>query len=548
MNTQLVLAAPQPEEPTPPQSPAQWRDALQQTFREPGAFLYEVLRYIVRSHAQALAIHWDERTHQLTIASDGDVICEFDPLLLAGTESWDFGLLEQQHPFGMAFAALLFSSERFIIDSGTTTLAVRSAQFLSKRQAFGAPRLKAYAGLQLRVWLAPEACPQPDFADEHATQVTVLGGWRRILRRLALGFALPVHFAGAELPRPFALSSLPFKATALGKLYVKDVGPATPELMPVLFYGGLPIEYCEIHTTDAVLHLNERSFAPQLPNRKWLRDRCARLAHIQDVVNTMRKLRLYMHQSALAPEVFLDRYWEHCLLLEMPDLLASGPLTAPLLAHYREPVSLGARGHLEHWGDEPLPGANALFVTDLHPAHCRLQGLTAAPLASLFAKLKRLPVLSAATPSNHWAHLRTVNLLNNGLRFVVELEEPAAPLSFVSPHAGGIVQLCRAFSIRCELTADCKLPPELQAAVQRLGTVRTEQDAVFDFDGGRYVIAHGAERFAQVLLQQSNYRNDDAEGDLDYGLLFKDNGLAHSLDRQAFIQLVTEQRAALAVK
>ncbi len=472
---------------------------LRDQFTNSTTFLSEALQNARRAGASRVLIEWNAEAGVMAISDDGSGIADFAAVFTIGQSGWDAQVIAQENPFGVGLMAAVLASRHVTIHSLGEQVCFNSDELLAFTPVTVVPA-PPRRGTQLRLTLRPEY--------QRSTET-----WLAVLGAMVCGFPLPVYFNAEPLARPHALDgALEFLDTDIGRLHLKgwrECEPASLRQLPILYWQGLPIRpHRGRHgQSEDVLHLDAHRFRARVPDRDVLIDAADQERVIDETVHALWRQRLFDQKARLSPLAFADRHWRLCVELKLPELLADSPLAASMLWECVQPVSAVSLDdtHLSPWSDRPLPTREAVFVDDLSGGYCGSDGDVAAPLASIYAMKRGLPVLDQHVRGCHWARARTVDLLDSDLGLRYELHGRTRKMRFAGAWVWCDVCVCESYTIRFQLAEHCAVPAELHAA---LTPVTVTDRAFFDAVEQCLIVPDGEPSPGEAVSQISTYCDD----------------------------------------
>jgi hypothetical protein len=508
---------------------------LPHQFTSSTTFLSELLQNARRAGASAIHIEWDHYRAAMTIRDDGCGITDYGPLFKIHQSGWNASTLAKENPFGVGFMAAVAASEHILIRSldQRCEFHTRSLLLLEPIKVVPSPDPN-FKGTELTLRLRSDVAYPTRSGPSTDEQTTHY--WKHTLERIVSGFPTPVHFQGKLLPRPHALDTgLKFLTTEIGQVHLhdwKECNPPHPNSRPHLYYQGLPVALAHRRATELhdIIHLDNATFQPRLPDRDTLIDSDLAEERIQNALTMIWRRRLIDLHGGMPAEHFVERYWQLCVTLKLPDLLRDAPVARSMLGRYEGPLSLiGERDDLAPW-DRPLPEPNAIFIDPVDQEYCGADDDVAAPLASVYAMQRALPVLDDRVPSCHWSRHRTLDLANSELGVHFTLQGETRKGRFQGEWIDCDVLVCESYTIAFAPTPLCEAPAELRAI---LTPVTVHDVAFYDPGTNCAVIPAGCKDCSQVIAQISDFE--------DSGDRFREDEFGR--DQQAIQQLADSLRS-----
>lgn len=444
----------------------------------------ELLQNARRAGASRIEMIYDEAQQTLRVRDNGTGIQDFQTLLSLHESGWASDLRDAEQAFGVGFSQCLYRARHCRITSG--------------RQCIDFDCDAALAQQPIEVLNLPEAldgtCVELDGVE--------LPDWQVRIAQLCMGFPVPLHLNGQEVPRPLALAALKTQPTEIGEVFLlgRDDGCCTRQLL--VFLQGFCVWHSPwgLNELANVVHLDPQQFLARLPDRDKLLDEDQQLARIHAVLERCWQQVLEERVTTLDAEQFLARYtycvhrWKQQALLNHLDLLPE--------ANYQV------------FRDYPVQSSNGLgegLQAATHPLHrqqierAAVQLVELAPLDELnaavwmFARACNYRVCEhQALDEQHWVHPHVKVLETEALQVTVLQEQYRG--WFESRWISAPVVLCAA--VRLQIG-------------NRMVDITDEglcHDAVLYIPAG--------ERSGQVVRQAMNYvdehdyvHEDDAEAD-----------------------------------
>lgn len=473
--------------------------ALKTQFTTSTTFVSELLQNARRAGATCVHIEYEPASGLMTVNDDGCGIKDFKNLFVGYQSGWGEDVIEREQPFGVGFMAAALSSEQVVIHSLDQRVCFDGDDPFDKPvTVYEAPYR---AGTEIRLQLRQEL--------RHSMEE-----WTQILRDLVLGFPIPVHFARTPLPRPYAIGQgLAFRATALGELYLEGweaCRPTSRRFTPTLYCQGLPLHVRRGSTNPtSVLHVNTMRFRARSPDRDVLHEADRNEPIIEDAVFKLWQERLAQRRTELAPQEFVDQHWRLCIYLKLPDLLRDMPLSATMLTRLSEPVCLidSRRASPSPWDQAPLPDPGSLIIHDVGDNdYFGDQDDPPAPLASVYALTRNLPMLEWDVPQTHWASQEAVDLLDPSVGLAYEIHGGGEPQRFVGRSVSPLVQLCDGYTISFRPVPSCSVPLSRR---EQLKPITVKNIAVYDNQTDLLIVPAECHDGQSALEQMSSYEDDE---------------------------------------
>jgi hypothetical protein len=488
-------------------------ERLREQFAAPGAFLIEMLKAGVYNGANVIDVQWDQSQRLLSFRNGWGRDAHLTDLFSVRHSAWDLDSIAQIHPFAVGFCALLMACKKIEIQARQGTYLIDTAAFV-RGEAPTCTTAREHFDTRWLLWLHQSHCPPPGYSHRLDMAEAMQSAWHAMLSKIARGFPLPIYVNGAKVERPLALKALEVpEYTDLGVLYMEPMELAVLSQEPTLFCEGFQVGPQQNTTSDVVLHLDPKRFALRPGEQLSAEQR----QQVDALILAERQRLLPWYRQQVGVEAFVDCYWELCEPLQMPELLADAPVAISMLSYYTQPVNALHEDctHRDKWQRRwNLPVAGTLFVTDLQAQHAARKGHSAAPLASLFAKVHGLAILDPKVPATHPARAWQVDLLASGVRIVCELENGGPIVPFHGTYGRCSVQRCRSVVLRCELTEQATrlLRAEVVEALLRLPAKRLTNIAVCDGESRRIFVAGDARDLAAVPARLFAYNTPQFNG------------------------------------
>jgi len=428
------------------------RDGIVRTladqFTSKHTFLTEMLQNARRAGASRIDIHYKPALNQLVVRDNGTATFDFSAFFCIGKSGWDDMTQIAERPFGIGAAAMLFAASFVEIRSDDKGVAFFTKDVLEFRPVEITDRHR-HRGTEIRLMLDSDKYPAtPDDL------------WEATCKRLVRGFPVPVFYQGKELPRPDALDSgLPFLETDIGRTFLKDYEscgyPKFSWNCPALYFQGLPIDQDHSSSDIGIVHLDEQSFRPRVPDRAQLVDHRDQVARVREAVKQVFSSRLRDLHAQLDRLCFTERYWTLCGTLDCADLLSDAPLVASMLQRYDRPIyQLRTDEECEYlvdWDGDALPGADTHLICEIDDSTEDRE-----PALSIYAIEQGYGVLRSEVPKTHPAWQRTIDLQDYDISYTLEGE--TKPARFTGEYIWPNVVLCDRVRIELSVQEDCELP------------------------------------------------------------------------------------------
>jgi len=301
----------------------------------PRSMLGELLQNARRAKAKRIDVTIDGDT--LTVSDNGCGIADLQTLIFIAESGWDEPTKSRENAFGLGVLSTLYFARTLSVHSGEQAFEAETAAIINgdditvhaKPQRIGTQiRLTGVQSpdptKRLRVWVNKE------------------------LERLCQAFPVPVFYNGAEIARPFADKTLPWRKTKMGKVLI-DLS-----VLPKHWHGflqGLPVGKADHYRYHVVL-LPKDTLA-KLPDRQHLLNEEQDKKRIQAAVNIAYREALMEAKANLSARDFIEQHVRTCLDSDNADLLNDVPFV-PLdwFRHWEEEPA----GHRKDWNHCHTPG------------------------------------------------------------------------------------------------------------------------------------------------------------------------------------------------
>lgn len=343
----------------------------------------ELLQNARRAGASRIEMVYDEAQQTLLVRDNGTGIQDFQTLLSLHASGWAPELCDAEQAFGVGFSQCLYRARHCRITSGKRCIDFDCEAALAQQP--------------IEVLSAPEAV--------NGTCVELAGvelpDWQVRIAQLCMGFAVPLHLNGQELPRPLALATLNTEPTEIGEVFLlgRDDGCCTHQLL--VFLQGFCVWHSPWGLTESanVVHLDPQQFLARLPDRDKLLDEDEQLPRIHAVLQRCWQQCLQARLATMNDQQFLERYyfcvhrWKQQALLNQLNLLpqavcrvftaypvqsqhGDGEGLQPALTHlHRQQIESAAVQLVELAPLDELNAAVWMFARACHHVICNRQGL-----------------------------------------------------------------------------------------------------------------------------------------------------------------------------
>lgn len=286
--------------------------------------------------AQASHIHIAVEGDALTVSDDGTGIADLQMLIFIAESGWDPSLQARENAFGLGVLSTLYFAHSLRVHSLDKLFRAETASVIrgEEIEVISAPPrvgteirlhgvLSPLKSVNLQTWVETE------------------------LARLCEVFPVPVTLNGAEVSRPLADPSLPWRETAMGKVLI-DLSGTT--LRWRCFLQGLPIGEQRDYGHSQIVLLPDDTLA-RLPDRQHLLNEAEDHARVQAALAVAYREAMVEAKGRMAPAEFVQRHARSCIDSGNADLLNDVPLVP--------------RAWFRNWDMEP-PGFRRFW--DRYPA------------------------------------------------------------------------------------------------------------------------------------------------------------------------------------
>lgn len=261
----------------------------------------ELLQNSRRAGATQIWVTHDAQSKVLTVEDDGGGIADFQKLLAINESGWDEAVQQQEHAFGVGFSNVLYAADRCTVQSRGLSMVFSTDAALN----------------QELIDVVDDSTVHP-----YRTRVVLEGvdlpGLETQLPELVRGFALPVTFNGAPVPRPHSEgceageAGLPFTVTSVGRIHLHGRDSGEPASGTYVYLQGFCVHKpsWNAHASAHVVHLDTQKFVARLPDRRVLIDEDEQLRLVHAAQRELWLGVLCKAKSGLSPELFCDRYWD----------------------------------------------------------------------------------------------------------------------------------------------------------------------------------------------------------------------------------------------
>jgi hypothetical protein len=270
--------------------------SLRFSFTNKTTVLGELMQNARRAGSSQVIFEFAPETQILRVTDDGCGIESIETLLTVAESGWDADVVAQEHPFGIGFLSALFACRHITVVSKSGRISVNTDDVLS---------FKPVAVTPVTEW-------------DGITSITMVGlnlESERIadmLKRLALGFPIPVLLNGENLERKHALNAgLKFIESDIGSVYLFGVDePRGAQYEFDLYLQGLPIYRSHSYPSIGrhVIHLDSSRFYARLPDRDKLIDEVDVVKRVRLVLKREIENRFIALKATISSEEFVSFY------------------------------------------------------------------------------------------------------------------------------------------------------------------------------------------------------------------------------------------------
>lgn len=278
---------------------------LRFAFSKGTTYFGELLQNSRRAGATRVELSIDWELGQVVVVDDGIGITDFQKIFSIAESGWDAEIQETEKPYGMGFLSCLFAAKHVTIAS------------LGRRVSFYTESALSFSEITVE---------EVQSADTRT--LVQLDGVKNIpttaeIRKMVMGFPIPVFLNGEELPRPHCLEEMGFRKMDTGMVFQGDL----KNLAGAYYLQGLPIHTGLPNYTffnSWVVHLDSTQFHGRIPDRDTLidweisRDKLADTIHRMVVETLTRLARQALKKDIKAQLEFLRSYGSE--MLHYPNL------------------------------------------------------------------------------------------------------------------------------------------------------------------------------------------------------------------------------------
>jgi hypothetical protein len=288
-------------------------------FSSSSVVLAELMQNARRAEAGSVHFEFDAGGNTLSITDDGYGIADFRALVTLAGSDWSQEVMDAERPFGIGFFSVCFAADGVLVQSRGKEIHFSAGDLIEKRPI--AVKTSDFIG-GTRILLAGCGIDKDKVGDA--------------LRRYAKGFAIPVFWQGAELPRPHAQARLPGVETPVGFIHVPELHRAGRRIADgwvidgvfvpdppftlcgdgAVYCQGLPVEadgFSKNWRKDddlPVIHVDIRRHTPRMPDRDALVDGHRAARDFEDTLRGLWREYLLARKTSLSDQDFAQTYWK----------------------------------------------------------------------------------------------------------------------------------------------------------------------------------------------------------------------------------------------
>ena len=271
-------------------------NSLRFSFTNKTTVLGELMQNARRANASQVVIEFAPETKIIRFTDDGCGVESIETLLAVAESGWDVDVVAQEHPFGIGFLSALFACRHLTVLSKGGRISVDTEDVLSFKPVTVSP-MTDWDGMTVITLLGVDL-DMKDFEDT--------------LKRLSLGFPIPVSLNGVFLERPCAPDSgLQFRDTEIGAVYLNGLDQPGYDFSSFdIYLQGLPIyrSYNYGSHDRHIIHLDSARFYARLPDRDKLIDEADVVAKVKAVLKCEIEKALMALKRIISSEAFVDFY------------------------------------------------------------------------------------------------------------------------------------------------------------------------------------------------------------------------------------------------
>ena len=280
---------------------------LRSMFSSSTTVLAETMQNARRAGASCVAFDHDPETNSLIISDNGSGIADFRTLITLAESGWSEETMRSELPYGMGFFSVCFAAESVVVESRGKAIAFTADDLIAKRIIPVLP--SSFIG-GTRISLQQCSLPSKDI--------------QSALEKFARGFAIPVLWAGEELPRPHAMASLSGVTTDVGFMHVPAIHTKQGDREPFcvtsarVYCQGLPIRAGMRHDgggyfereNSPIVHIDHLKYQPRMPDRECLLNQDEVAEQISDAIRAVWMEFIDTEKTRLPADVFAERFWK----------------------------------------------------------------------------------------------------------------------------------------------------------------------------------------------------------------------------------------------
>lgn len=283
---------------------------LQTMFSTTNAFLSELMQNARRAGSPQVRFDFDKDSNTLEVTDSGCGIESFQTLISVAESGWSESVIEDDRPFGMGFAAVVFAAKQGLEVASRGKQIVFDATDIVEKRPIPISLSDFIGGTRVRI--------KGMFLDAQNAEQS--------LRKMAEGFAIEVYWNGEALPRPREQAVLNGVMTSVGFIHIPAIHDpvvarnvlkssrgevfAAVTATQRLFLQGLPCgQRLSCESLSPIVHLDGKQFIPRMPDRDVLIDHEAAQARIAEEIAAVWTRFLEGEKQRLSGREFADQYW-----------------------------------------------------------------------------------------------------------------------------------------------------------------------------------------------------------------------------------------------
>lgn len=415
--------------------------SMQHLFNSSFSVVSELLQNARRAGATKINVDLDPEKRILTVADNGKGIDDFGVLLDLATSGWDSEeVMLSDKPFGMGFFSTFYACEHVVVRSRGLFISASKEDIIERRNIGVLKDTRANTDTVVEL----HGLTENVLGKKSTPLAQTVETFELRIKRLALGFEIPIYFNGVRLSNAHASSKLVGEHTEAGLISVAGIHREglLPQstISPILYLQGLPIEdaypydrYDKVaemmELPPVVIHLDSSTFVAKMPDRSHLYDSEMQRKRIKDAQNGVFKQFLLRQKAELPASDFAQRHWEMARALNMAYVFNDVPFVPLHLFDHCETVAISTEytgtmtGHAKDEGlvtyDEVKSGAVKVWRDT---PSCVTDDPWAAVAMKVMQRQRIMRVLTSEIHTDHWLHTLTPHF--EDLVFNVEVEQP----------------------------------------------------------------------------------------------------------------------------